>query len=68
MPVTEVLTALRAGKFKPNCGIVIIDFLIRKGVITADTEAEFSRVQKRLVRDLGIAGPDTPRYRLTAEQ
>ncbi|KAM0272528.1 hypothetical protein ACHAQH_008710 [Verticillium albo-atrum] len=31
--VTQVKEMLRAGRFKPNCGFVMLNFLIRKGII-----------------------------------
>jgi len=32
---------MRAGAFKPNCGLVLIDFFLRHGLITADTEPDY---------------------------
>ncbi|KAL2821398.1 thiamine pyrophosphokinase-related protein [Aspergillus cavernicola] len=37
-PVAEVLDALREGLFKPNSGIVVVDFLIRHGVLKREEE------------------------------
>ncbi|CCF44565.1 thiamine pyrophosphokinase [Colletotrichum higginsianum] len=34
MNVAQVRAALLAGKFKPNCALVMIDFLIRKNLLT----------------------------------
>lgn len=38
------------GHFKPNCAAVIIDFMIRHGVVQAETELDFLRIQQRLHR------------------
>ncbi|CDK29949.1 unnamed protein product [Kuraishia capsulata CBS 1993] len=50
MPVDEVLKRLEAGEFKPNCGAVIIDFLIRKGFITPEQEPNYHEIVARLHR------------------
>jgi 8-oxo-dGTP pyrophosphatase MutT (NUDIX family) len=39
-------------EFKPNCGLVVIDFLIRHGLITADNEPGYLEIQQRLHRPL----------------
>lgn len=36
MSVNEVLDKMREGLFKPNCAMVLIDFLIRHGKLTAE--------------------------------
>ena len=48
----EVTQALRARKFKPNCALVLIDFLIRHGVITAQNEPRYLDIVPRLHRRL----------------
>ncbi|KAI0235957.1 hypothetical protein L0F63_004872, partial [Massospora cicadina] len=50
MKVEEVLTKLREGKFKPNCGLVTIDFLIRHGQLTAEMEPNLAHIQARCHR------------------
>ncbi|KAF8152995.1 nudix hydrolase 20 [Crassisporium funariophilum] len=47
----QLLTQLRAGLFKPNCGLVIIDLFIRLGYITPDNEPDFMKIINRLHGD-----------------
>jgi len=44
----EVTAKLRAGLFKPNCALVLLDFFIRLGYITPDNEPEFMKIVPRL--------------------
>ncbi|KAF8635605.1 hypothetical protein AX15_000245 [Amanita polypyramis BW_CC] len=44
----ELSARLSAGLFKPNCGLVVIDLLIRRGYITPDNEPDFSQIVTRL--------------------
>ncbi|ETW77437.1 hypothetical protein HETIRDRAFT_147865 [Heterobasidion irregulare TC 32-1] len=48
LPLDEVISHMRAGEFKANCAIVIIDFLIRKGLITPENEPDFLEIITRL--------------------
>ncbi|EPQ50852.1 LOC733379 protein-like protein [Gloeophyllum trabeum ATCC 11539] len=48
LPLDEVLTRMRAGLFKPNCALVIIDFLMRRGFITPDNEPDYMEILTRL--------------------
>ncbi|KAJ4001999.1 nudix hydrolase 20 [Lentinula boryana] len=43
-----VVSRMRAGKFKANCALVIIDLLIRLGYITPDNEPEYMKILTRL--------------------
>ncbi|KAI9795559.1 MAG: hypothetical protein M1833_006959 [Piccolia ochrophora] len=52
LPVAEVVQALRRGEFKPNCAMVMIDFLVRHGVVNAENEPEYLEVVARLRRRL----------------
>lgn len=38
------------GQFKPNCALIIIDFLIRHGYITSETEPDYIEILSRLHR------------------
>ena len=38
LDVVDVIALMRQGKFKPNCSLVLIDFLIRHGLVTAENE------------------------------
>ncbi|KJA23895.1 hypothetical protein HYPSUDRAFT_162824 [Hypholoma sublateritium FD-334 SS-4] len=44
----RLLKQLRAGLFKPNCGLVIIDLFIRLGYITPDNEPNYMKIVNRL--------------------
>ncbi|KAK4624518.1 hypothetical protein CLAFUW4_05686 [Fulvia fulva] len=52
MSVNEVKTALLNEEFKPDSGAVLIDFLIRHGIITAEDERDFVEISMRLHRRL----------------
>lgn len=49
-PIDLVQEEMRKGHFKPNCAAVIIDFMIRHGLITPENEPDFLRIQQRLHR------------------
>ncbi len=49
MPWQEVVSLLREGaRFKFNCGPVLIDFLLRHGLLDPDQEPEFSQLARVL--------------------
>jgi isopentenyldiphosphate isomerase len=52
MTLDEALTELRKGKFKPNCAVVFINFLIRNGIITAENETDYIQIVERCHRKL----------------
>lgn len=54
--VEETKQALRDGEFKPNCALVLIDFFVRHGIITAEDEG-FIEVVARLHRRLEFPMP-----------
>lgn len=49
--VFELQTSLATGKFKANCALVVIDFLIRHGIITAENEKDYIKISARLHRN-----------------
>lgn len=51
MDVPELQAALAAGKFKTNRALVIVDFLIRHGIITGETEKDYIEISARLHRN-----------------
>lgn len=57
LDVRDVRTKMEHGEFKPNCALVIIDFLIRHGIITAEDEPRYQEVVRMLHNDLGLPGP-----------
>ncbi|EJU01406.1 hypothetical protein DACRYDRAFT_53053 [Dacryopinax primogenitus] len=44
----DILEKMHAGRFKPNCGAVIIDFMIRHGYLTAENEPNYLEIITRL--------------------
>jgi len=54
--VEEVKQALRGGEFKPNCAMVLLDFFVRHGVLTAEDEG-FIEIVARLHRRLEFPTP-----------
>ncbi|KAJ6619234.1 NUDIX hydrolase domain-like protein [Mycena sp. CBHHK59/15] len=44
----QVESKMRAGLFKPNCAIVLIDLFIRLGYITPDNESDFVKITTRM--------------------
>ncbi|ORY25161.1 NUDIX hydrolase domain-like protein [Naematelia encephala] len=57
LTIPEVLAALHSGQFKPNCGLVLVDFLIRHGLVTPEDEPNFIEITWRMRRRLGVAVP-----------
>jgi 8-oxo-dGTP pyrophosphatase MutT (NUDIX family) len=50
--VEEVKAAMAKGEFKPNCALVVLDFFIRRGILTTETENDFIEIVSRLHRRL----------------
>ncbi|KAL4893778.1 NUDIX hydrolase domain-like protein [Aspergillus ambiguus] len=50
--VEEVVAALRRGEFKPNSAVVVVDFLVRHGVLTPENEPDYIEIVTRLHRRL----------------
>ncbi|KAI0964871.1 NUDIX hydrolase domain-like protein [Xylaria arbuscula] len=55
--VDEVRAELARGNFKPNCALVVVDFFIRHGIITAENEPDYAEIRQRLHRKLPFPGP-----------
>lgn len=54
MEADEVKEALRRGEFKPSCAMVMLDFFIRHGIITAENERDYDEIAQRLHRRLPL--------------
>ncbi|OSQ46713.1 NUDIX hydrolase [Thalassospira alkalitolerans] len=55
LPLAEVAKTVRDGfEFKFNCALVIIDFLIRHGFLTADNEPTYCQLTTGLHRDIQL--------------
>ena len=50
--IDEVKKALAEGQFKPNCAMVLLDFFIRHGILTAEKEKDYTEIVSRLHRKL----------------
>jgi 8-oxo-dGTP pyrophosphatase MutT (NUDIX family) len=50
--IEEVKQAMENGEFKPNCALVVLDFLIRHGFLTTENEPNFIEIVSRLHRRL----------------
>ncbi|KAI1113376.1 NUDIX hydrolase domain-like protein [Nemania sp. NC0429] len=55
--VDEVRHALVRGLYKPNCALVVVDFLVRHGILTADNDPDYAEILRRLHRPLPFPGP-----------
>lgn len=47
LDVDQVLEKLHNKEFKPNCGLIIVDFLIRHGYITPENEPNYLEIVSR---------------------
>lgn len=52
MSVGDVQAALQNNEFKPDAAVVVVDFLIRHGVITAENERNFVQINEHIHRRL----------------
>lgn len=50
MSIDEVKDRMLANEFKPNCGLVIVDFLMRHGYVTPENEPNYLEIQSRIHR------------------
>jgi len=52
LTVEEVQKAMAAGEFKPNCALVLLEFFVRHGILTAENEPDYIEIVARLHRRL----------------
>ncbi len=57
MTVAEVRAELARGAFKPNCALVVLDFLVRHRLLTPDDEPHLAEIVRRMHRRLPFPGP-----------
>ena len=50
--VDEVKAALGRGEFKPNCALILLDFFVRHGILTAENEPDYIEIVSRIHRRL----------------
>ncbi|KIH93009.1 hypothetical protein SPBR_02962 [Sporothrix brasiliensis 5110] len=55
--VDEVRAQLAQGLYKPNCAVVLLDFMVRHGLLTRDNEPDYDAIVSRLHRVLPFPGP-----------
>lgn len=55
MALDEIMEKMRNGEFKPNCALVICDFLIRHGLLTAQNEPNYLEILCRIHRKFPFA-------------
>ncbi|KAH0831206.1 vacuolar protein sorting-associated protein 26-domain-containing protein [Lanmaoa asiatica] len=48
LPLDVVIAKMKKGLFKPNCAVVLIDFLVRRGYLTPDNEPNFMEIVTRM--------------------
>ncbi|KAI0279549.1 NUDIX hydrolase domain-like protein [Russula aff. rugulosa BPL654] len=48
MSIDEIVSRMHAGEFKPNCALVLIDFLVRHGYLTPENEPRYLEINQRL--------------------
>ncbi|BCS19122.1 thiamine pyrophosphokinase-related protein [Aspergillus puulaauensis] len=52
LTVEDTKKALANREFKPNCAVVLIDFFVRHGILTAENEKDFLQIITRIHRRL----------------
>ncbi|GAA5895233.1 hypothetical protein JCM6882_006623 [Rhodosporidiobolus microsporus] len=57
LELEEVVKRMVDGEFKPNCALVLIDFFLRRGLLTFESDARFLEIATRLRRRLVLPGP-----------
>ncbi|TKA52394.1 hypothetical protein B0A53_05101 [Rhodotorula sp. CCFEE 5036] len=57
MTVEQVVENMVAGNFKPNCALVLLDFFIRHGLLTSESDTRFLDIVSHLHRPMSLPGP-----------
>lgn len=52
--ITEVL---KNNEFKPNCGMVVVEFMVRHGIINPTNEKDYLDIVSGFHNDIGFPGP-----------
>ncbi|VUC20178.1 unnamed protein product [Clonostachys rosea] len=55
--VNDTMKSLANGEYKSNCALCVIDFLIRRGVLTDENETAIKEIQNRIHREIPFPGP-----------
>ncbi|KAF9767735.1 hypothetical protein IL306_015064 [Fusarium sp. DS 682] len=54
LEVQQVMESLSTDQWKPNCGLVMLDFMVRHELVTKENETRFERIKHDLHRPLGF--------------
>ena len=57
LPFSDVLQLMRQGEFKPNCALCLLDFFIRKGKVTPESDTRYLELCTRMRRTLSLPAP-----------
>ncbi|GAA5911622.1 hypothetical protein JCM8208_005694 [Rhodotorula glutinis] len=57
LSLDETVRRMCDGEFKPNCALVLIDFFMRHGLLTCESDTRFLEIAARLRKPLGLPGP-----------
>lgn len=55
--VEEVQDQLARGLFKPNCAVIMLDFFVRHGILTAENEPHYKELKRRMHKKMPFPGP-----------
>lgn len=55
--VEEIQEQLAQGLWKPNCAVVMLDFLVRHGIYTPENEPHYDAILDRAHRHIAFPGP-----------
>ena len=50
LSIEETKDAMKAGKFKPNCALILVDFFVRHGIITPENEPDYIELCSKMRR------------------
>lgn len=67
LDVKLVMEYMKDFKFKPSCVVVMIDFLVRHGVITPENEPDYAEIVSRLHRLLPLPTSSRREHQKTAD-
>jgi 8-oxo-dGTP pyrophosphatase MutT (NUDIX family) len=55
--VREVQEHMQRGEFKPNCALYLLEFFVRRGILTPENEPDLEEIRRRIHRELEFPGP-----------
>ena len=55
--VEEIREQLAAGRWKPNCALVMLDFFVRRGILTPENDPGYEEMRTRVHREMPFPGP-----------